>query len=116
MLESSVERRLVNEFKSVKIELLKFKTPSRNDVPDRICFLNDGITIFIEVKRPGETPRKKQLLYMRGLADQGHYVFVIDNTGKVNDLVSAVLRLSKEGHRLRPPQTIRWFIHRDGVG
>lgn len=115
MIESTVERRLVTNFKKAGIELLKFKTPSRRDVPDRICFLDDAVTVLIEVKKPGETLRKKQLLYCKGLVAKGHFVFVIDNTGMVNGLITEVLRLSEKSYRLRLKKTIHWFIYRDGV-
>lgn len=115
MLESRVERRLVDKFKDVGIELLKFKTPSRRDVPDRLGLLENATTIFVEVKRPGEELRKKQLLYCKDLCKKGYIVFVIDNTGMINELVTEAIRLSKRSNPIRYHETIRWYLHRDGT-
>jgi len=50
-LESSLEERCRDYVRMRGGELLKFKSPSANGVPDRIMLLPGGKIVFIEFKR-----------------------------------------------------------------
>jgi len=56
----------------------KFVSPGQTGVPDRI-FIRNGVHIFIEVKRPGETPTPKQLSKHREMRRYGAVVHWVDN-------------------------------------
>jgi hypothetical protein len=56
-LESSIERRFAAEVRRRGGECLKL---GQDGWPDRIVLLPGGKVLFIELKRPGETPRPRQ--------------------------------------------------------
>lgn len=98
MRENTIERSLVRKGKKRGIEFLKFKTPSRRNVPDRITFLDNGITVFIECKRPGEDLRIGQKRYCGKLIAKGHRVYVLDNLQEVDIIIEEIIRLSEDSH------------------
>ena len=57
--------------------------------PDRLLFRN-GRCVWLEMKRPGETPRPDQLAVHRLLRSRGETVLVVDDW---RDLVPALDRL-----------------------
>ena len=57
--ESNVEQYLVRKMKEAGGLCYKFVSPGCDGVPDRICIYR-GQVIFVELKRPGEMPRKLQ--------------------------------------------------------
>ncbi len=77
-LEKVVEK----EIKALAIRLgwlcWKFVSPGLRGVPDRI-FIRDGRVVFIEVKRPGETPNDQQTLRHMELRVAGCEVYWVDN-------------------------------------
>ena len=60
VLERDVEKALVARVKALGGLCDKFTSPGRRSVPDRIVTLPGGNIIFVEVKRPGARPTKKQ--------------------------------------------------------
>jgi len=83
MLESQIERAVCKHAKSTGWLVFKFVSPSHNGVPDRI-FLKNGITIFVEFKRPGGKLSPLQIHVIGQLRNAGFDVHVIDDipTGK----------------------------------
>lgn len=53
MRESTLEKWIAEQVKARGGLALKFVSPGRAGVPDRICIFPGGRVIFIEVKRPG---------------------------------------------------------------
>lgn len=68
MLEKSVERMLRDgiEARVPKARCLKFVTPGFTGVPDRIILLPGAETVFVELKRPGQVERQRQLFVRLG--------------------------------------------------
>jgi len=64
----------------------KWQSPMNRGVPDRLCFLPKGLMIAIEVKAPGETPRKLQTKVIKGLRAMGHEVLTVSNKQEVDAL------------------------------
>ncbi len=71
---------------------LKFTSPSRRAVPDRIVLGHDAygraVTLFVEVKRPGERPRANQAAMIGSLRDHGAHAVVVDSTTAVDELLA----------------------------
>lgn len=84
MRESAVEAQLVKRVKERGGIPYKFKSPQRRSVPDRIAAMPDGITIWVELKAPGEQPRDDQVREHQRLSDLGHVVLVLDTKERVD--------------------------------
>lgn len=78
MLESTIEKYLKRYVEKLGGVCWKFVSPGTDGVPDRIVLLN-GQIIFVELKRPGETPRPLQLKRHAQLHRLGFEVAVLDS-------------------------------------
>lgn len=90
MLEKSVERMLRDgiEARVPKARCLKFVTPGFTGVPDRIILLPGAETVFVELKRPGQVERQRQLFVQAGLRKLGFKVFsAVDSPEKVQEVI-----------------------------
>ncbi len=83
--EAAIEDYLVKKSKEHNALCWKFVSPSMDGVPDRIV-IYDGHVIFIELKAPGETPRKLQLHVMKLLREHGADARVFDSRAQVDAL------------------------------
>lgn len=68
----------------------KFTSPGTAGVPDRIILMPKGVIAFVEVKAPGETPRKIQLKRHRQLRALGFRVYVLDNPEQIGGILDAI--------------------------
>ena len=93
MLEKKIEEKVGVYVKGIGGLWLKFTSPGRRAVPDRIVILHGGISFFMELKRTGEKATPAQLREHKRLEERGQTVFCIDN---VEDGIAAV-KLMKEG-------------------
>ncbi len=84
MRESDVEAHLVKRVKERGGLPLKFKSPQRAGVPDRICVMPMGVLVFVELKAPGEEPRPDQLREHQRLRELGHRILVLDSKHAVD--------------------------------
>ena len=91
MLESSIEKKLKEEVKKVGGLALKFVSPGFNGVPDRLILLAKAKVAFVEVKAPGEEPRKLQKKRHRQLRALGFQVFILDNESQIGGIIDAIL-------------------------
>lgn len=90
MLEKSVERMLRDgiEARVPKARCLKFVTPGFTGVPDRIILLPGAETVFVELKRPRQVERQRQLFVQAGLRKLGFKVFsAVDSSEKVQEVI-----------------------------
>ena len=90
-IENDVETYLYNQAKKYDILCYKFTAPSTRGVPDRIL-IGNGKTIFLELKRPGEKPRKLQFAIHKRMREHGATVFVADTKELVNDVIDFILQ------------------------
>lgn len=90
MDEKSVERRLVMEVRKEGGICPKFVSPGMNGMPDRIVLLPDEKFGFVEVKRPGQKPRKLQERRHHRLRSLGYKVFVLDNPGDIHTVLTEI--------------------------
>ena len=97
--ESVIENHLEKLAKENGFLYYKFTSPGRDGVPDRIL-IGFGHTVFIELKRPGKKPRKKQEYVIGKMRDHGAYVFVIDNKDDCEKLINLLKKRKRKPCRL----------------
>lgn len=85
--ENSIERYFVRRVRAIHGLPLKFKSPGRANVPDRVVLFNTGWVDFVELKRPGAKPRPGQRREHARLRALGFDVFVIDTKEGVDRYV-----------------------------
>ncbi|MEG1659460.1 MAG: VRR-NUC domain-containing protein [Bacteroides sp.] len=69
-LESKIQARIIKRLESEGYYVVKLILTNKNGIPD-LLLLKDGVTSFVEVKRPGEKPRPLQEYRMRELTELG---------------------------------------------
>lgn len=74
---------------------LKFTSPARRSVPDRIFLCDGSFVFFIEFKKPGEPPTPNQTKEHIRLRAQGFDVFVVDNVAGGKAIVDAMAQKAK---------------------
>ena len=85
MLEKQIERKLYDEVK--KIDGMCLKQTGMAGIPDRLVLLPDGKCAFVELKAPGEKPRKLQQIRMKQLKKLGFKCFVIDGVEQIKPML-----------------------------
>lgn len=86
MRESAVEKYLKQVVeKRLGGECLKFTSPGRRHVTDRIVILPGGEVWFIETKAPGKTPRPGQVRFAKRLKELGALHATLDSKSKIED-------------------------------
>ena len=90
MRESLIERKLVIEVKKRGGICPKWASPSFVGVPDRLVFLPKGKFGLVEVKAPGEKPRKLQLSRHSLFERLGFKVHVLDRIEKIGEVLDAI--------------------------
>ena len=81
MLEKQIERRLCDEVKAAGGMCLK--QTGLAGIPDRLVVMPGGKCAFIELKAPGEKPRKLQMMRIKQLKKLGFKCFVIDGVEQI---------------------------------
>ncbi len=79
MRERTVEKALIREVEKRGGLCLKFVSPGRAGVPDRLCILPGGVVFFAELKAPGKILRPLQEAWRGILQQRGVAVAVIDS-------------------------------------
>lgn len=87
MRENEIEAKLVAAVKAAGGVCWKFVSPGTTGVPDRIILMPMGRIAFVEVKAPGERPRKLQLARHRLLRRLGFKTFVLDNPEQIGGIL-----------------------------
>ena len=91
--EKTLEARLVREIEARGGMALKYTSQFHRGIPDRICLLPGGLSIFVELKSTGKKPTKLQQHAMEQLDRMGHPNVVVDSTKKLEE----VLKILDEG-------------------
>lgn len=91
MLEEQLERKLIYEVGKLGGKCLKWICPNKDGVPDRLIILPNGMTEYVEVKRPAHfdpiknrnvpagKPSPIQKVVIAELQSLSQQVFVIDS-------------------------------------
>ncbi|MDO4254353.1 MAG: hypothetical protein Q4C81_04285 [Kocuria sp.] len=88
--ERAVERYLLTECRRHGFFCLKFVSPARGGVPDRIVIAPTG-TVFVEVKRPGGDLEKRQRVMHAKMRRFGAEIHVVDDEPSIDAFIAHVL-------------------------
>lgn len=88
--EGVVERYLRDRCRAEGFLCLKFVSPARGGVPDRVV-VTPGKTVFVEVKRPGGDLEKRQRVVHARMRKHGAEVHVIDTRPLVDAFIAQML-------------------------
>lgn len=102
MRESAVEKHLTRHVERRGGRCLKWTSPGRSSVPDRILLFPGGRVAFVEVKAPKKTPRQKQLRELQKLNDMGFRAAWLDSTEAVDRFIA---KLEIDGWLVSHPGT-----------
>lgn len=86
LLERDVEAHLLARCRQMGFMCLKFTSPGRAGVPDRVI-ITPQATVFVEVKRPGTKLRRLQQEVTEKMRRAGAEVHVVDTVAGVDELV-----------------------------
>ena len=99
-IEALLKRRIEQEIPGAKC--LKFVSPGYAGVPDRLILIPGGLAVFAELKRPGETPRQRQLFIQSQFRKMGFQVCgCVDSPEKVQEVVRLCVMLAGRLRYLR---------------
>lgn len=87
MKESQLEKRLKDEIEQLGGLCFKWVSPGRRGVPDRICILPRGRTIFVEMKAPNGKLSPLQEKRIQELEKRKHEVYVLETKQKVDAFI-----------------------------
>lgn len=91
MEEKKIEQKLIKAVSQKGGVCWKFTSPGTAGVPDRIVLMPKGHIAFVEVKAPGEKPRKLQLSRHKLLRRLGFQVYVLDALEDVDKIIKEVM-------------------------
>ena len=91
MQEKIIEQKLVQAVKKLGGLAIKFTSPGLDGMPDRLVILPESHIAFVEVKAPGGKPRPLQLRRHELLRRLGCRVFVLDDEGKIPELMREMM-------------------------
>lgn len=80
MRESAVERKLFQMVRQLGGRAIKLRNTNHIGDPDRLLVLPHGVTLYAEVKRPGQRPRSSQQRVHAWFRRKGHTVLIVDGT------------------------------------
>lgn len=89
-IEQEAEKKLREGVKNLGGKAYKFVSPGNSGVPDRIVILPGLAPIFVELKKPGEEPRKLQKVQIRTLKRLGQDVRVLHGKEEVEKFLEEV--------------------------
>lgn len=92
MNEKYIEKKLREAVKSRGGRALKFVSPGLDGVPDRLVLMPGGCVAFAETKAPGKKLRPLQELRKKQLESLGFKVYVIDDVGKIGEMIDEIQR------------------------
>lgn len=86
--ETSIEEYFNQQFERIFPQGQNHKYEARRSEPDRICLLPNGIAVFVELKRPGETLRPEQVRAAIRLGELGFDVFWANTKARVDEILA----------------------------
>jgi len=76
MLESKIQSNIIKRYQKEGWMVVKLIKTNCSGIPDLMC-LRNGVTLFIEVKRPGKEPGTLQQFRHEELRKQGFEVLIL---------------------------------------
>lgn len=93
MRESELERQFVREVKAIGGRAVKWTAPGERGVPDRIVILQNGQTVYVEMKAAGKPLGPLQARWARILQELGHRHYKIDSREDIQRFIAEVSKL-----------------------
>jgi len=91
MLEKELEVRFRERVRKAGALPLKFVSPGKAGVPDRIVLAPGGRVFFVELKQKGKKPRSLQQYTIREFCKLGFPVYVVDSLQAIEAFVREVM-------------------------
>lgn len=91
MLERQVENPVVDYAKKQGMKVRKMNGQGFNHWPDRLFLGEEGLSFWVEFKRPGGVLSPGQEIMIDDLRRMGHRVYVCDDPGKGKAIIDAEL-------------------------
>ena len=88
--EKTLEARLVREIEARGGMALKYTSQFHRGIPDRICLLPGGLSIFVELKSTGKKPTKLQQHAIERITALGYFAAVVDSTESLERLLLTI--------------------------
>ena len=88
--ESKIENYFIEQISRIDGLTYKFKSVERG-VPDRLLAY-DGQIYLIELKRPGEMPRKSQIVVHEKFKRQNIKIYNFDTTDQIDEFIKNTLK------------------------
>lgn len=85
-LESEIESYFIRKAWQAGVMTFKFTSPGRAGVPDRIL-IADGRVLFVELKAPGQNPRRLQVEAVRRMRLHGARCYCISTKEQADRLI-----------------------------
>jgi len=92
MQESSLEKKFRLEVKKHGGQALKFSSPGKRGVPDRLVLIPNGQAIFVEMKAPGKPLKPLQKKRAAELKKLGFKVYKIDSIDDIKSFIQEVFK------------------------
>jgi uncharacterized protein YyaL (SSP411 family) len=93
--ESSIEIKVCNKAFGLGVRGIKLNIKSSTGWPDRMFLIPGGRPLFIEFKKPGEKPTKKQLHIHTLLRELGYQVEVHDDATTAVQAIAKALEAAR---------------------
>lgn len=90
MQESSLEKRFRLEIEKRGAKALKFVSPNKRGVPDRLILIPGGQAVFAELKAPGNPLKPLQQKRAKELQSLGFKVYKIDSVEDIECFIQEV--------------------------
>ncbi|MCC2249096.1 VRR-NUC domain-containing protein [Virgibacillus sp. AGTR] len=90
MKESQLEKRLKDKIEQLGGLCFKWVSPGRRGVPDRICILPRGRTLFVEMKAPDGKLSPLQEKRIQELEKRKHEVYVLESKQQVDNFIKEI--------------------------
>lgn len=106
--ESAIENYLHDLCKTHGFLYFKFVSPQNLGVPDRIM-IGHGLTVFVELKAPGQKPRISQVKRFSQMRQYGAQVYVVSTKHEADLLINKLTPANFKSHKTKP-KSIRYKI------
>lgn len=93
MLESDVEEYLLDRCRQLSYKCMKFTSPARSGVPDRVV-ITPALTAFVELKRPSGSLRRLQKVVQQRMRDKGAVVLNARTVAEVETVLEQLGELN----------------------
>lgn len=98
--EFVIEDYLVEQVDALGGRAIKGNPRNQRGEADRFCFIPPGLVIIVEVKRPGEVPRKNQGRKLEWFRKNGFQATYLDTKEKVDAFIEWVINY-RQKYRIR---------------